>query len=153
MSEEKVEVLEKVKERKNIYSNADKNLKREIYLKINEESGMWEDAEKSEKGKEGVKTEELEFIKPWWTLSVKVDSFSTKLNELGLRMQDPTIAVEMTIRYYLKKCSFYELKFEKDDEGFERISDDQWEEMSGRDGIPPEVILAMFRTYREVSEV
>jgi len=155
MSEETVVVEEKVKERKNIYINKSSSTKKNIYLKLNE-SDLWEvvdKEDKEDKDGEGIKTEELEFTKVWWKLSVRVDSFSTKLNELGLRVQDPTLMVEMTIRYYLKKCSFYDLEFEKDEEGFERISESCWEEMVGKDGLSPEIILGIFKTYREISEL
>ena len=105
-----------------------------------------------EEDQEGYAKETLEYARPSWALAAHVDRVSSDVNMVGVRTTSIDIAIEQTVRFYLKKTSFMELDL-INDEGFEKISDDQWEKIIGEDGLPPTIIIGIYRAYREISNI
>lgn len=117
--------------------------------KTPEEYGAIEDPDKA-----GLYTEEkIAFRRPSWTLATWVDELSSYRTDLGMKATDPTRAAENTLKYYLKETSLAELEFEKDAAGHERISDKCWQFLTGEDGLAPSVLSAVYRAYREMTEL
>jgi len=96
----------------------------------------------------------LGFRRPSWSLATWVEELSSTRNELGLKVVDQTRSAEATIRYYLKEMTTEEeLAFEKDRNGFDRLSEECWKRLTGEDGLAPQIVVAIYRAYRELTDV
>lgn len=72
----------------------------------------------SEDDKKNVSVEKISILKPWWSLSSKVERMSVNVITQNV---DNILFLKNQILYYLKSCSMVELKFVKDAEGDEKI--------------------------------
>ena len=138
------------------YINEKNLISKEIFLK-KDESGNWECLTKGEFEKEddqeGFEKETVEFVRPSWALAAHVDRLSSDVNVVGVRTTLIDAAIESTVKFYWKKSSFLELELEKNELGFENISEDQWEKLVGEDGLSPKVVIGIYRSYREISDI
>lgn len=73
----------------------------------------------SEEDKKNITVEKVSILKPWWALSSKIERMS--INPITQNL-DNILFLKNQILYYLKTCSMVELKFVKDQEGDEKIS-------------------------------
>jgi hypothetical protein len=127
-----------------------------VYTRL-DSNGLWvslteaEFKDISDEYKSDYEKHSLKFIRPWWNLSVWVDDLGSTFNDLGMRVNDPVRNLESTVRYYLKETSMFDLEFEKDTKGFNRISDECWSNLTSEEGIPPQIMTCIYRAYRELS--
>lgn len=110
---------------------------RDVYGKI--QSIEKQEYEKlSEEDKKNASIEKISILKPWWSLSTKVERMS--INPITQNV-DNLLFLRNQVWYYLKSCSMVELKFEKDHENDERIKN--LNEVTGEIGLDVNVVTAI----------
>jgi len=151
--------MSKIKEKtKSLYRNKKEPYNGKLFLREDSDEA-WEFIDEleysklSNKDKEKVKLEEVEFCRPWWNLQKHVESISTKMTLTGGSERDSVAYLENRIRYFLKKCSFIDLEFDKDESGFERIKPQMWEKIVGKEGLAPEILTGILRVFVTKSPV
>lgn len=145
----------KKKKMSSVYANKRGTFPVKVWVKMNEEYGVWEARTSQEKADdaEGYEEHTIEFARPSWALGSWLEEISTSFNELGLKLNDQTRIAENTLKYLMKKNDMFELRFDRDSRGFQHISDKCWDEMTGDDGLAPTILAAIYRAYTEISEV
>lgn len=92
----------------------------------------------SEGDKKNVSIEKISILKPWWSLSTKVERIS--VNPITQNV-DNILFLKNQILYYLKSCSIVELKFGKDTESDERITNIN--DVIGENGLSQAVVSSI----------
>jgi len=73
------------------FSNKKGTLELSLYLRLNEK-GIWDAFTEGEylfldeEDKEGLEHHAVEFVRPWWRLSVQVDDLSSDINDIGMKI-------------------------------------------------------------------
>lgn len=141
-----------------LYTNKKEPYRGKLYLRRDKDNA-WEVLSEEKynelpaKDKKSVGVEEIEFIRLWWSLSKHVESISMRPTLMGGMERDELAFLENRLKYYLKHCSFINLEFETDDSGFEHIKDSLWSEISGPNGISPEVLAGILRIFTAQSPI
>lgn len=104
------------------------NVEMEDYLKLKDEE------------KKDVSVEKISILKPWWSLSSKIERMST--NPLTQTLEN-VMYIRNQIWYYLKKCSIITLEFERDQDNDERIKN--IDHIVGQNGLDPVVVMRIAR--------